>query len=63
MSSVIIRPGTKKQFDLAFALLTELGSKQKRLSWEDEEDFNFVFLKKEKEIVNDDLKVISKSPI
>lgn len=60
MSSVIITPVTKKQFDSAFALLTEFGSRQKRLSWDDEVDFNFVFLKKEKESVNEAVKVISK---
>jgi hypothetical protein len=63
MSTIIITPGTKKQFDSVLALLTEFGSRQKRLSWDDEVDFNFVFLKKEKESVNEAVKVISKSPI
>ncbi len=63
MSSVIITPGTKKQFDSAFTLLTEFGSRQKRLSWDDEVDFNFAFLKKERESVNEAGKGVSKKPI
>jgi hypothetical protein len=63
MSSVIITPGTKKQFDSAFTLLTEFGSRQKRLSWDDEADFNFAFLKKEKESVTEAVTVVSKKPI
>jgi hypothetical protein len=62
MSSVIIIPDTKKQFDLAFTLLTEFGSRQKGLSWDDE-DFNFAFLKKEKEPENEANKVVSKNPM
>lgn len=62
MSSVIIIPDTKKQFDSAFTLLTEFGSRQKGLSWDDEVDFNFAFLKKEKESVNEADKVVSKKP-
>jgi hypothetical protein len=62
MSSVIIIPDTKKQFDLAFTLLTEFGSRQRGLSRNDE-DFNFAFLKKEKESVNEAGKVVSKKPI
>lgn len=62
MRSVIVTPDTKKQFDSAFTLLIEFGSRQKRFSWDDE-DFNFAFLKKEKESVNEAGKVISKKPI
>jgi hypothetical protein len=63
MSSVIITPDTKKQFDSAFTLLTEFGSRQKRLLWDDEVDFNFAFLKKERESVNEAGKAASKKPI
>jgi hypothetical protein len=63
MSSVIITPGTRKQFDSAFNLLSEFGSRQKRLSLDDEEDFNFAFLKKEKEGVNEAGKEVSKKLI
>jgi hypothetical protein len=62
MSSLIITPDTKKQFDSAFTLLTEFGSRQKGLSWDDE-DFNLAFLKKEKERVNEADKVVSKKPL
>lgn len=63
MSTIIITPGTKRQFDLAFDLVMEFGNRQKRLSWDDEEDFNFAFLKKEKESVSEAVKVISKKLI
>jgi len=62
MSSVIIIPDTKKQFDSAFTLLTEFASRQKGLSWDDE-DSNFAFLKKEKERVNEADKVVSKKTL
>lgn len=62
MSSVIITPSNKKQFDSAFTLLIEFGSRQKRLSGDDE-DFNFAFLKKEKEGVDEAGKVVYKKSI
>jgi hypothetical protein len=60
MSTILIAPGTKRQFDLAFDLVTEFGNRQKRLSWDDEVDFNIAFLMKEKESVNEVDKVSQK---
>jgi len=65
MSTIIITPGTKKQFDLAFDLLAELGGERKSftLDGKAESDIDFAFLMKEKESVNEVRKVASKKPI
>jgi len=49
MSTIIITPGTKKQFDLAFTLLAELGGERKSftLDGKEESTIDFAFLMKE----------------
>jgi len=49
MSTIIITPGTKKQFDLAFDLLAALGGERKSftLDGKAESAIDFAFLMKE----------------
>lgn len=49
MSTVIIIPGTKKQFDLAFNMLAEFGSERKPFPPDGKEEgsIDFAFLMKE----------------
>ena len=44
MKSVSIAPRNKKEFDLAFDLLTEFGEGRRPLSWEGKGEIGFVFL-------------------
>jgi hypothetical protein len=49
MRSVIIRPRTKKEFDVVFSLLKEFGKERNRLSLDEDDDICFAFLVKETE--------------
>ncbi len=44
MKSVSIAPRNKKEFDLAFDLLTEFGEGRRPLSWEGKGEIGFIFL-------------------
>lgn len=44
MRSVMIAPHNKKEFDLAFDLLTEFGEGTRPLSWDGKGEIGFIFL-------------------
>ena len=47
MRSVTIAPRNKKEFDLAFDLLTKFGEGRRPLSWEGKGEIGFIFLSNE----------------
>ena len=44
MKSLVITPSDKKEFEIAFSLITEFGKDCKRMTLEDDEEISFAFL-------------------